>query len=109
MFLEHSNQVASWVERLGLPGPDPGLSAMRNIKNESMLFDNHQVSCSHSGKKQINIAKENGWRSLNRGPHSICFTHINIDIKGLLETQTPVRWLLAVGRCMGVGRVKKRS
>lgn len=46
MFLEHSNQVASWMERLGLPGPDLGLSAMRNMKNESMLFDNHQVSCS---------------------------------------------------------------
>lgn len=62
MFLEHSNQVASWVERLGLPGPDLGLSAMRNIKNESMLFDNHQVSCSllsqREKKNQINTAKE---------------------------------------------------
>lgn len=93
MFLEHSNQVASWMERLGLPGPDLGLSAMRNIKNESMCLTitKFPVLCCHSGKKQINIAKENGWRSLNRGPHSICFTHINVDINSLLETQTPVR------------------
>ena len=65
MFLEHSNQVASWMERLGLPGPDLGLSATRNIKNESMLFDNHQVSCSllplwksKQAKNQIHTAKE---------------------------------------------------
>ena len=46
MLLKHSNQVVSWMERLDLPGPDLGLSAMRSMKNESMLFDNHQVSCS---------------------------------------------------------------
>lgn len=62
MFLEHSNQVASWMER---PGPDLGLSAIRNMKNESMLFDNHQVSCSllplwknKQTKNQIHTAKE---------------------------------------------------